>query len=501
VIRAAPAFVVLAISIGCSDNFADPDLWMHILVGLQILQTAHVPLRDAYSYSAAGSPWGNHEWLAQVAIAFSYSGLGIVGLKLLKLLCTAAVILPLATGLAQTAAPLRVQRNLLLAAAAALSFQIQFRPQVFTFVMLSILMAVLVQDLYARRNRLWPLIPIFALWANLHGGFVIGVAVLGTYSATFALRELFLTRRIVRAWRTALVTILCASATLINPLGTNLWSQVTHSVTDPVIRLFDRDWLPLHVAIADNWREAPLDNVAFVIPLILLVALVVSLIATPTLEDAPLVAVALVLIGSAFYSNRNVALAVIAMIVPLAHHLGLSIRRATHPEATRSMIEPHPLLITGVAVLIATAGGLFSTRLKTWEPVPSGALAFMSAHGLQGNILNDFDWGNYLIWHCAPRCRVFIDGRSELVYSNRLIDEYVAFLDRRPGSENILEAYPNDLVLIKPDTGAYQTLIAAHRWKLIYRDPVSALFVKTRGPVLVVAAPSPGKPLAPSLFP
>jgi hypothetical protein len=125
----------------------------------------------------------------------------------------------------------------------------------------------------------------------------------------------------------------------------------------------------------------------------------------------------------------------------------------------------------------------------------------MSAHGLHGNILDDFDWGSYLIFHCAPRSRVFIDGRAELVYSNHLIDEYVGFLEGGPGSEEILLAYPSDFILIKPETRAYQIVIADPRWKLIYRDATSALFSRRLAPGVAVATARVTKAVTPSLFP
>ncbi len=74
--------VVLSIALATADNFADPDLWIHMLTGQTILRTGHIPRFDTYSYSAAGMPWHNHEWLSQLAMAFCYAHLGVFGLKL-----------------------------------------------------------------------------------------------------------------------------------------------------------------------------------------------------------------------------------------------------------------------------------------------------------------------------------------------------------------------------------------------------------------------------------
>jgi hypothetical protein len=482
-LRAFPAFVLLAIAIGSADNFADPDLWMHILEGRLILHTGHIPLYDTFSYSAAGLPWRNHEWLAQAILAFSYDSLGVFGLRLLKLLCTTAIVVALAIGLAKSAASLSVQRVLLVAAAAGIAPEIQFRPQMFTLAMLSILMATLAKGVYGRRDRLWSLVPMFALWANLHGGFVIGLAVLGIYSVTLGLWELLATGKVARAWRAALITVGCALATLLNPLGTGLWPNVLHSIFDPLIKTLIADWIPLTKALIGNWHTMPLEDLVSVVPLLLFLAFLVSLFAAPTMDDAPLVAVALAMIVAAFSSIRNIPLAVISLTIPLSHHLEPTLRRFRCPERVDKSSRYSSLMFYGAALLVATAGGLFSDRLKTWAPVPRGAVAFMEAHRMHGNILNFFSWGEYLIWHCAPASRVFIDGRTELVYPDRLLREYGSFLNGQPDGMMILGRYPHDFLLLNPKTSDYRSVVSDQRWKLVYRDSVSALFAKAGSPI------------------
>src|SRR5579864_4241628 len=117
ILQSSPAFVMLAVAIACGNNIADPDLWMHILGGKQIMRIGHVALRDFYSYSAAGLRWRDHEWLAQVILALSYNALGVFGLRIVKFVCAAITMSALALGLSWTGALPRVQRLVLLAAA------------------------------------------------------------------------------------------------------------------------------------------------------------------------------------------------------------------------------------------------------------------------------------------------------------------------------------------------------------------------------------------------
>ncbi len=483
-LRSSPAFVVLAIAIGCANNFADPDLWMHITVGERILRTGHIPMHDLYSYSAVGLPWRNHEWLAQVIFAVSYDALGVFGLKLVKLVCTAITVVAVAVGLSRTAASLAVQRLVLLAAAAGLMDEIQFRPQLFTFAMLSILIAMLATEIYQGSARLWPLVPAFALWANLHGGYVAGLAALAIVSGVVAVGEFLAERKITRAWSIAAVTVGCAAATLLNPLGMGLWSNVAHSVSDPVVKEFIGDWVPLPTWLAYNWRVSGLDEIQDVVPLGLFAGFLVALVLSPTPRDAPLVVVASFFIGAAFYSSRNVALALISLSIPFAHHLELARQRRRSSNQDRyAKVGPSAVFATAAALMLVLVAGECSGRLKTWKPVPSGALAFMKTHRLSGNILNDLGWGAYLAWHGTPRSRIFVDGRCELVYPDSMLREYAGFLYGLPGGARILERFPHDFVLIKPGTGAYRIVAADPRWKLVYQDAVAALFAKAAAPV------------------
>src|SRR5208337_429832 len=91
--RYSPYLILVLVMVADTNRYADPDLWGHIRFGQAILATRHLPIRDPYSYSAAGYLWRDHEWLSEVVIAGFYGALGVVGLKLMKVaLCAATVI-------------------------------------------------------------------------------------------------------------------------------------------------------------------------------------------------------------------------------------------------------------------------------------------------------------------------------------------------------------------------------------------------------------------------
>ena len=124
-------------------------------------------------------------------------------------------------------------------------------------------------------------------------------------------------------------------------------------------------------------------------------------------------------------------------------------------------------------------------------PYPSGAVAFMKRYGLRGNLLNQFGWGEYLIWHMSPSSKVFIDGRYDTVYPLEVIQDFLAFDANLPGAGRVLRSYPHDFVLISPKLMAYRLMRKSAGWKLIYEDPDCALFARTDS----AAAKLPGVPV------
>jgi hypothetical protein len=142
------------------------------------------------SYSVFGKPWHNHEWLSELLMALPYDRLGVVGLKIWKAACSAATVLFLSAGLAETGASVMMQLGTLAIAASALMVQMQFRPQIFTFLLFAAQMAIVARHNYRWTGQLWLIVPMMALWADLHGGFIIGIAALGVLPSWWAAQDL-----------------------------------------------------------------------------------------------------------------------------------------------------------------------------------------------------------------------------------------------------------------------------------------------------------------------
>ncbi len=168
----------------------DPDLWGHLRFGLDMLRAHAVARTDPYSYTAFGRPWFDQEWLSELLFGAVYSVAGAAGLGLLRLLTNMAL---LASGCRYVHA-----RGVpwVQAAAVMLLYSIpcdigmmQVRPEIFTCLLFLAALVTLVQAENGHLRVLWLLPPIFALWANLHGGFLAGAALVMAWAVLRALKR------------------------------------------------------------------------------------------------------------------------------------------------------------------------------------------------------------------------------------------------------------------------------------------------------------------------
>ncbi len=505
--RRMPGGVLIAIAIADSLRYADPDLWGHIWFGSAVLRLGHLVLHDPYSYSAPGHIWLNHEWLSEVIEALAFEAAGVFGLKLMKLAMTAATMGFVALAEGESQAPIFAQLSVLLASALAIAPSMQFRPQIFTFALFAGLMALLARDTYRSALRLWIAIPALAIWANLHGGFIMGIAALGIYAVAVVARDTIRRVGIGHAAMVAGVTLGGIAATLATPFGFGTWRAVSHALRNPYTRIVIVDWQPLLGSLEMSLGNGIIELAYRIIPLAMMAATAIAVAISPDLEDLPLLAIGGVMCTAAFVAVRNVPLAVLAISAPLARHGAMAAARLRsrsyheEPSETARGWAISQMVLGAAAFAMLIASGFFSNRLTSKEHYPSGAVAFMKSHDLRGNILANFLWGEYLIWHMSPGSKVFIDGRYDTVYPRDVLLQFMLFHFDQPGRGAILAKWPNDYIMLPPDDRANRVLNRHPEWKLIYRDKNTRLYAPASSP----AATIPGIPIAgvnpPTSFP
>ena len=388
---------------------ATGDTYWHLRTGADILASGAVPRVETYSFTAAGHPWRNHEWLWE-PIAFACYRLG--GMPLLTLSGAAFVIAALALLHRLMIGPAWTRLGLLMAGLLLAVPLWVLRPHLFTLLAVPLLLTLLA------RGRHWPIPLLFAVWANMHGGVALGGLLLAAATAVALLRWRLRRTPEDRRRAIALAVVLPASAAacLATPLGTGIFDFLS----DSMVRI-------RAVGIGEWQPTLPTDpyGVFFWIVATAFVVLVVRRRRAlrdghaATWPDWLMVAAALVLLPLAIAAVRNAGLFALVAMPAASRLLGpdawlrLPWRRAGASRADADRPALNLALLAG-AGLTAAAFVAWSYASKApmlgWHPIDERALAAVRA--CDGPLYNQYDEGGTLIWF-APEKPVFVDNRQD----------------------------------------------------------------------------------------
>jgi len=380
---------VLALTAICllglfSTEIADTDFWWHLETGQYILEHRALPVPDPFAYTTAMNPPADaheaavrhfnltHEWLSQVAMYLVYAAGGFPSIVLVR-----ALLLAILCGLSGVLAA-RLGGSFWLGVAAAFataSVAIEFRadrPGIVTFLCVAVFIVVL-----EHRRGLWWLPLVSLLWANSHGGFILGWLVLAAYCAEIHVED----RR--RIW---LVSLCCVAASFINPNGYGVISAYLGYRRSPM------------TANLIEWQPPSLWGSPYGYDLLLFAALLVLIASWKKVRVAHWILFA-AFAAASLMAFRNILL--IGFLAPALIAGYLRMRAKT------------PALLTGAAALMAgvLSGPFFQFGVAEWT-VPASATDFIAENHIAGHLFNTYEQGGYLIWRLWPQQRVFMDGRS-----------------------------------------------------------------------------------------
>jgi hypothetical protein len=458
---AASAGVVLLIA----TTRADVDLWGHVRFGMDILDSRHVARVDPYSFTS-DVPWVNHEWLAEVIFAAAWRGGGNAGLIGVKLACALGALAFVGFSLRTRDVTGHALVMLLgLALVGILPRVTHVRPQLFSALLFAALIFILNRtDRGARTGLIWT-VPLLALWANLHGGWIVGLATVGVWALGDAWQ------RRADGWRQHAVlayAAVSAVATLLNPYGAELWTFLLGTVR------FGRE------AISE-WGPAWED------PLLLLLwglfsGLALSAIIRGPRPRNPAAAVIPAMWGLASLRVSRLdaffALSVIGLLGPNLVWL-LAARKSQRSLRVPILLQIVTIGTIAVLVLAIPAARRALTCIDVyppWWPEPE-AVEFMHQRQLSGRVVTFFRWGEYAIWH-LPSLKVSMDGRRETVYSDATIDGHLGLYDGNDEGLAYLEALESDYVWL-PRLMPMSAILQARGWAPLFQGPSSVVLARS----------------------
>jgi hypothetical protein len=447
----------------------DPDTYLHIAAGRWMFAHTALPVHDPFSHSLAGAVWVPHEWLAEIVLAAAYDFAGWGGLVLLTAAAFAVSLALLTRLLLRWTEPFSTLIAVALGAA-LVQGHLLARPHLLALPLLVVWSGALFAARDTGSGPPFRLLPVMVLWANLHGGFMFGLALalFLTAEAVFAPGT-----RALEARRWGGFSLLAVAAALVTPNGMAGFFEPFRLIAMPALQASFGEWQS-----PDFQTFQPLE-----IWLLGIIALGFATGAKLPLSRLLLLSalchMALAHVRHAELLGLVGPLAVAASLGPQIADRIRSMPISTLGRAAARLVSPAAAPAVGLILAVCLAAGspvLLRPLERTDDLVtPSSALAAAARLGLEGPVFNSEGFGGYLTFRGIP---TFIDGRAEL-YGNEFLDGYLmAERGDEPTLNALLARYGVTWTLLKPQQGAVSRLDVLPGWRRVYTDADAVIHMR-----------------------
>jgi hypothetical protein len=433
-------------------------LTYHLRAGEEILTTGRIPAVDSWTFTVAGEPWLDQQWGGQVIITAvfrigSWTGLVLFRAALVGLI--AATIFELCR---RQGTGVRTAAWLSLGAFAASAPALALRPQLIAMALFAVTL-FLVVDRAAHPRRLWLVVPVVVLWANVHGSFFLAPALLGlAWIADIAERP-------SRGHLALAVAVVTAVACCLTPFGPSVWVYAAQLGANPAV-----------TGLISEWQSTSLRDISGVLfyGSALLVAAYLARRGRPTSWPTLLWLGFFFVIGA--YAARGIAwwpFAAVAALAPLiaADRVGIEERE---PETPRGMRLTNAFVAATIVVACVAL-------LPVWRPTdpelgvpqgvlsqaPPGVTAAVRDAGASGDrLLAPQPWASWFEF-ATPGLAVAVDSRIEL-FPNAVWADYLTVTQAGDDWEEVLVTWDPELVVA--DNGDFAERLVVLGWTKVYAD-------------------------------
>jgi hypothetical protein len=443
----------------------DPDTMWQITVGQWILDHRAVPETDVYSFTMRGQPWISTQWLAQLIYAKAYAIAGWSGPVVLAASAIAAAFALLAKFLSRRLS----ESTTLVFIAAALALTVPHllaRPHVLAMPVMIAWVGGLIAAADRRDAPSYWLLPLMALWANLHGGFVFGLMLVAPIALDAVLSaEMALRKSLALRWAAfALFALLASCCT---PYG---WNSLLAS--QKILELGSA--LPLIM----EWKPADFGGIGpFEVCLLLGIALALYRgVTLPPMRIVLLLGLLHMALAQGRAGEMLALLGPLVLAAPLARQIG-----GAENSPSSAAAPMRGALFAGIAIALV-AGTFAYASVHRFEPhmrgSPVAAVTELKKLHLT-RVFNDYDFGGYLI---SAGVAPFIDGRTELYGEKFFVDHNSASGLMEP--ENLfrlLDQYKIEATLMRTQSAATKLLDHIDGWQKIYSDDIATIHLRKAG--------------------
>jgi len=472
----------------------DSDMWWHLRAGEETLSQGKPLLMDVFSYTRFGQPWINHSWLSEVIMFLALRGGSFVllgfGVALLATLSMYIIYL-------QMEGPTLLKAFVLVLGAIVASLVWSPRPQLFSLVFLALVAYLLYLYKWRKKNHLVWLVPVFILWSNLHGGFPLGLILIGLMVAGETLNHLLgIQNPEVLEWKKISRLVMWGAVAVIvllaNPNGINTWLIPFRTVNVNALQNLIAEWA------SPNFHD-PAQQ--------LILLLLFGSVASFALAGKPVDGTDLLtFIGfaiMALVARRNFGpFALVATPIfsryayfalkswrsrffeipssGLLNRIKEYFRNRPGKEIPARLQHGFNLAIVGLLVFVA-AGKLLAVTQPVMvnaaiqSQIPLDAVYWIEDNQPAGNLFSEYNWGGYLI--CELReYPDFVDGRTDL-FGDEIIGDWIQIVQAEGQYLQLLDNYSINTVLLNSDRPLVSALQDAG-WKEVYTGENASILVR-----------------------
>ncbi|MGA1795493.1 MAG: tetratricopeptide repeat protein [bacterium] len=495
------AIVLLVVSLTVSE-LSNNDLWQHLKNGQMVLETKRFQYADPYSCNAAGRPWINEAWFSGVIFYVIYTLIGVNGIIYLKTL----VIMLMTALTLLNCHRLKTEFILFVPLTAFMIFNVGVRflarTEMFSYVFIAAFLLILMQYKYRRVDRrilyLLPVLQVF--WSNMHGSFIVGIIILGVFTACETARLLY-NRYFVSFWQRDLLTwerlkplfiisMVTFFACIINPYGFRLFMQPINVV------IHQSDYIKTIYEWQSPFQSKTFyTSYAFRYYVVWMFLLAVSFIADVKRLDLTNLAISAFFFTMAAQMHRNITIFTIATCPILALNFQQAGEDYLHLKGPRSK---QVIRIVGGIIILAILIPLIRISFKhgyiyrkhSSKPfgvgvagnMPIEVTKYIQKNHIKGCCFNSYTYGTYLIFHCFPDVRVTMDSRAEHVYGEEFYHRHQTALYDVNAFRGILDEFDIEFILLKYQAGDLvkhcRYLRESGEWAMVYFDDSCFLYVR-----------------------
>jgi hypothetical protein len=476
-------FLLLALQHG-QALLRDGDTGYHIRTGEFIIQNWTIPERDIFSFRSPPLPWTAHEWLSEIIMAILHSASGLTGTVIFFSFIIATTYFLLFRMLQQESRDVLLGALIVCFAAVSSTPHWLARPHIFSLALTVIWYRLLNDFQYRQKNRLFLLPLLILLWVNLHGGYIVGILLLGIYVvgnlvSWIANRGTNAEHFLQNSKTLLVVMFVCILVSMINPQGYGILLFPFKVTSDRFLMDHVQEFL------SPNFHEP--------LPFKYLFLLLIAILARsrPTVNWIELILI-LTFTYMALYSARYITLFAIItgpILIKLIDQMKLGL-----PTKVRSFLDDRSdrlsrierqtsgyfwLILVLSAVVSLGAAGSYQYKFSE-KSYPVSAVEFLKKENILGNTFTQDHFGDYLIYAAWPQYRVFIDGRTDMYGAERL-KEYSTLLLVMPGWREIINKYAFGSILFDTHSPLASALAEDRNWHLIHSDPLASIFLRKDG--------------------